>query len=122
LSRGVKHILVTGMTVTMLLASGASASAQNIFEALFGRLASTLVHVELIVFLIGAGGGIAIGGAIAGTILMHQPKYWLTCVRLPRRLHRRLRRSARANYRTFKEELIERLTHSLEEHPALYAD
>jgi lipoprotein-anchoring transpeptidase ErfK/SrfK len=39
LNRGVKDILVTGITVTMLLASGATASAQNIFEALFGRIA-----------------------------------------------------------------------------------
>jgi lipoprotein-anchoring transpeptidase ErfK/SrfK len=38
LSRGVKGILVTGITVTMLLTSVATASAQNIFEALFGRL------------------------------------------------------------------------------------
>jgi len=40
LSRGVKHILVTGITVTTLLTSVATASAQNIFEALFGRMAS----------------------------------------------------------------------------------
>src|SRR5262249_23168478 len=39
LSRGVKQILVTGITVTTLLASAATASAQNIFEALFGRRA-----------------------------------------------------------------------------------
>src|SRR5262249_56987648 len=39
LSRGVKHILVTGITVTTLLTSVATASAQNIFQALFGRLA-----------------------------------------------------------------------------------
>ena len=39
LSRGVKDILVTGMTVTTLLTSVATASAQNIFEALFGRVA-----------------------------------------------------------------------------------
>jgi lipoprotein-anchoring transpeptidase ErfK/SrfK len=38
LSRGVKDILVTGITVTMLLTSAATASAQDIFEALFGRL------------------------------------------------------------------------------------
>jgi|SRR5215468_8691007 len=38
LSRGVKGILVTGITVTALLTSVATASAQNIFEALFGRL------------------------------------------------------------------------------------
>ena len=38
LSRGVKHILVTGITV-MTLTSVATASAQNIFQALFGRLA-----------------------------------------------------------------------------------
>jgi lipoprotein-anchoring transpeptidase ErfK/SrfK len=38
-SRGVKEILVTGITATMLLAPVATASAQNIFEALFGRLA-----------------------------------------------------------------------------------
>src|SRR5262249_45000346 len=38
LSRGVKGILVTGITVTTLLTSVATASAQNIFEALFGRL------------------------------------------------------------------------------------
>ena len=38
LSRGVKDVLVTGITVTMLLTSVATASAQNIFEALFGRL------------------------------------------------------------------------------------
>jgi lipoprotein-anchoring transpeptidase ErfK/SrfK len=38
LSRGVKNILVTGMTVTTLLTSVASVSAQNFFEALFGRL------------------------------------------------------------------------------------
>jgi Protein of unknown function (DUF2865) len=38
LSRGVKGIVVTGITVTILLTSGATASAQNIFEALFGRL------------------------------------------------------------------------------------
>jgi lipoprotein-anchoring transpeptidase ErfK/SrfK len=39
LSRGVKDMLVTGITVTTLLTSVATASAQNIFEALFGRLA-----------------------------------------------------------------------------------
>jgi lipoprotein-anchoring transpeptidase ErfK/SrfK len=39
LSRGVKDILVTGITATTLLTSVASASAQNIFEALFGRMA-----------------------------------------------------------------------------------
>jgi len=39
LSRGVKNILVTGITATTLLTSVASASAQNIFEALFGRMA-----------------------------------------------------------------------------------
>jgi Protein of unknown function (DUF2865) len=38
LSCGVKDILVTGITVTMLLTFVATASAQNIFEALFGRL------------------------------------------------------------------------------------
>src|SRR6516165_12184470 len=38
LSRGVKGILVTGITVTTLLTSVATASAPNIFEALFGRL------------------------------------------------------------------------------------
>src|SRR5439155_24317387 len=38
LSRGVKDILVTGITVTMLLTSVATASDQNIFEAVFGRL------------------------------------------------------------------------------------
>src|SRR5262249_57820632 len=38
-SRGVKDTLVTGITVTMLLTSAATASAQNIFEALFGRVA-----------------------------------------------------------------------------------
>src|SRR6516164_9710574 len=38
LSRGVKGILMTEITVTMLLTSVATASAQNIFEALFGRL------------------------------------------------------------------------------------
>ena len=41
LSRGVKDILVTGITATTLLTSVASASAQNIFEALFGRLGSS---------------------------------------------------------------------------------
>jgi lipoprotein-anchoring transpeptidase ErfK/SrfK len=38
LSRGVKDILVTGITVTTLLTSVATASAQNIFQALFGRV------------------------------------------------------------------------------------
>ena len=38
LSRGVKGMLMTGITVTTLLTSVATASAQNIFEALFGRL------------------------------------------------------------------------------------
>jgi hypothetical protein len=38
LSSGVKGILVTGITVTTLVTSVATASAQNIFEALFGRL------------------------------------------------------------------------------------
>jgi lipoprotein-anchoring transpeptidase ErfK/SrfK len=37
LSRGVKYIVVTGMTVTTLLTSVATGSAQNFFEALFGR-------------------------------------------------------------------------------------
>ena len=37
LSRGVKYMLVTGMTVTTLLTSVATGSAQNFFEALFGR-------------------------------------------------------------------------------------
>jgi lipoprotein-anchoring transpeptidase ErfK/SrfK len=38
LSRGVKYMLVTGVTVTTLLTAAATASAQNFFEALFGRL------------------------------------------------------------------------------------
>jgi lipoprotein-anchoring transpeptidase ErfK/SrfK len=38
LRRGVKGILVTGITVTTLLTSVATASAQNIFQALFGGL------------------------------------------------------------------------------------
>jgi hypothetical protein len=38
LSRGVKGIFVTGITVTTLVTCVATASAQNIFEALFGRL------------------------------------------------------------------------------------
>jgi hypothetical protein len=38
LSRGVKGILVAGLSVTTLVTSVATASAQNIFEALFGRL------------------------------------------------------------------------------------
>ena len=37
LSRGVKGILMTGITVTTLLTSVATVSAQNIFEALFGQ-------------------------------------------------------------------------------------
>lgn len=37
LSRGVKGILMTGITVTTLLTSVATAPAQNIFEALFGQ-------------------------------------------------------------------------------------
>ena len=40
LRRGVKDILVTGITVTTLLTSVATASAQNFFEALFGRMAT----------------------------------------------------------------------------------
>jgi lipoprotein-anchoring transpeptidase ErfK/SrfK len=39
LSRGVTHMLVTGMTVTTLLTSAATASAQSFFESLFGRVA-----------------------------------------------------------------------------------
>jgi uncharacterized protein DUF2865 len=38
LSRGVKGIFVTGITATTLITSVATASAQNFFEALFGRL------------------------------------------------------------------------------------
>jgi Protein of unknown function (DUF2865) len=38
LSGGVKSILVTGITVAMLVTSVTTASAQNIFGALFGRL------------------------------------------------------------------------------------
>ena len=45
LSRGVKGILMTGITVTTLLTSVATASAQNIFEALFGRPWSSPVTV-----------------------------------------------------------------------------
>jgi len=41
LSRGVKGTLVTGIIVTTLVTSIAAASAQNIFEALFGRLWSS---------------------------------------------------------------------------------
>src|SRR5262249_23787956 len=37
LSRGVKDILVTGITVTSLLTSAATASAQNFFGAVFAR-------------------------------------------------------------------------------------
>src|SRR5262245_19111940 len=37
-SRGVKYVFVTGMTVTTLLTSVATGSAQNFFEALFGGL------------------------------------------------------------------------------------
>jgi lipoprotein-anchoring transpeptidase ErfK/SrfK len=40
LRRGVKEILVTGITVTTLLTCVATASAQNIFQALFGGLAA----------------------------------------------------------------------------------
>jgi hypothetical protein len=43
LSRRVKCILVTSITVTTLVTSVATASAQNIFEALFGRLWSSPV-------------------------------------------------------------------------------
>jgi uncharacterized protein DUF2865 len=43
LSRGVKGILVTSITVATLVTSGATASAQNIFEALFGSLWSSPV-------------------------------------------------------------------------------
>jgi lipoprotein-anchoring transpeptidase ErfK/SrfK len=39
-SRGVKGMLVTGITATTLLTSVATASAQNFFEALFGRMGS----------------------------------------------------------------------------------
>ena len=45
LSRGVKGILMTGITVTTLLTSVATASAQNIFEALFGGQWSSPVTV-----------------------------------------------------------------------------
>jgi hypothetical protein len=38
LSGGVKGILVTGLAVTMLVTCITTASAQNIFEALLGRL------------------------------------------------------------------------------------
>ena len=41
LSRGVKGMLVTGITVTTLVASAGAASAQNVFEAFFGRLWSS---------------------------------------------------------------------------------
>ncbi|MBV8747135.1 MAG: hypothetical protein JO134_19030, partial [Xanthobacteraceae bacterium] len=37
LRRGVKSMLVTGMTATTLLTSVATGSAQSFFEALFGR-------------------------------------------------------------------------------------
>src|SRR4029079_7044720 len=43
LSRGVKGILVTSITVATLVTSAATASAQNIFEALFGSLWSSPV-------------------------------------------------------------------------------
>jgi hypothetical protein len=45
LSRGAKGILMTGITVTTLLTSAATASAQNIFEALFGGQWSSPVTV-----------------------------------------------------------------------------
>src|SRR5262249_23379500 len=38
LSRGVKGIFVTGIAIAMLATSVPAASAQNVFEALFGRL------------------------------------------------------------------------------------
>jgi len=38
LSRGVKGMLVTGIAIAMLATSVSAASAQNVFEALFGRL------------------------------------------------------------------------------------
>jgi hypothetical protein len=38
LSRGVKGLFVTGITIATLITPVATASAQNIFEALFGRL------------------------------------------------------------------------------------
>ena len=43
LSRGVRGILVSGITVTTLITSVATASAQSIFEALFGRLSGSSV-------------------------------------------------------------------------------
>jgi hypothetical protein len=48
LSRGVKSILMTGITVTTLLTSVATASAQNIFEALFGRLWNSPVATDAV--------------------------------------------------------------------------
>jgi len=45
LSRGAKGMLVIGITVTTLVTSIAAASAQNIFEALFGRPWSSPVTV-----------------------------------------------------------------------------
>jgi Protein of unknown function (DUF2865) len=44
LSRGVKRLFVTGITATTLLTSVATASAQNIFEAFFGRLWNSPVN------------------------------------------------------------------------------
>src|SRR5262245_7269632 len=41
-TRGVKGMLVTGVTVTTLVTSAGMASGQNIFEALFGRLWSSV--------------------------------------------------------------------------------
>src|SRR5262249_31011192 len=48
LSRGVKSTLMTGITVTTLLTSVATASAQNIFEALFGRLWNSPVATDAV--------------------------------------------------------------------------
>jgi len=44
LSRGVKGILVAGLTATTLVTSAATASAQNFFEAVFGRLFNPSVN------------------------------------------------------------------------------
>src|SRR5215468_3098344 len=48
LSRGAKSILMTGITVTTLLTSVATASAQNILEALFGRLWNSPVATDAV--------------------------------------------------------------------------
>lgn len=71
----------------------------------------------LVAFGLVAAGGILLGVALAGAVLLEHAVFWTVCIRLPARLHNGLKQAARRNGWALTTEIIDRLQRSLEVQP-----